>query len=138
MLFCVLAMIGLHLMIPLGLFSSWVLLVFGIAFIAFGLVMAFGAEGQFRRRRTTVNHTGTASKLVSDGWFKYSRNPMYLSFVLMLIGAGLSLRSLSPLLCIIIFMLLTEHWYILPEEKRLAGTFGKEYKSYQSRTRRWL
>src|ERR1044071_1826023 len=91
MLFCVLCMIALHFWSPIWLISSWVLLVLGVGFLGFGLVLAFGAEGQFRKRGTTVDPLGTASRLVTDGWFRFSRNPMYLSFLLVLIGAWLSL-----------------------------------------------
>ena len=138
MLFCVLSAIVLHFIAPLGLTSNWLFFIFGLAFITFGLAMAFGAEGQFRRIKTTVDHLGTATKLVTDGWFGYSRNPMYLSFVLILMGAWLSLGSLLPLIAVLVFIVLTERWYILPEEKRLAVVFGKGYESYQKRTRRWL
>jgi protein-S-isoprenylcysteine O-methyltransferase Ste14 len=78
------------------------------------------------------------AKLVTDGWFKYSRNPMYLSFILMLIGACLTLGSVSPLFGPAAYFFLTEHCYITAEEKRLMATFGKQYESYQMRTRRWL
>lgn len=138
MLFCLLGMVALRWLIPLGSTSNWLLLVFGVGFIALGLAMGVGAEGQFRRVHTTVDPLGVASQLVTDGWFKYSRNPMYLSFTLMLMGAWLALGSISPLLGVLAYILLTERWYIVPEERRLIAMFGKEYESYQMRTRRWL
>ncbi len=138
MLLCLLCMIALRWLLPLTWISNWVLLDFGIGFIAFGLVMGIEAEGQFRKNDTTVDPQGAASKLVTDGWFRYSRNPMYVSFALVLIGAWFALGSVSPLLGILVFVFLTQQWYILPEEKRLIATFGREYKAYQARTRRWL
>jgi protein-S-isoprenylcysteine O-methyltransferase Ste14 len=138
MLICLLGMIALRWLVPLGAISSWILLIFGIGFIVFGLVMGLEAESQFRRNHTTVDPVGVSSKLVTDGWFKYSRNPMYLSFVLVLIGAWFTLGSISPLLGVLIFIFFTQQWYIFPEEKRLIATFGNDYGSYQMRTRRWL
>lgn len=138
MFYCLLGMIALHWIFPLGLISNWVLLIFGVGCIALGLVVAFGAEGQFRRSNTTVDHLGMPTKLVIDGWFKHSRNPMYLSFALALTGAWLMLGSIFPLLVVLVYLFLTERWYILPEEKRLMAAFGKEYESYRTRTRRWL
>jgi protein-S-isoprenylcysteine O-methyltransferase Ste14 len=138
MLLCLLSMIALHWLFPLWLISNWILLLLGVGCIVFGIVLGVAAEGQFRRSGTTVNPLGMPTKLVTDGWFKRSRNPMYLSFGLMLIGAWLALGSVSPLLSILAYVFLTEHWYILPEEKRLVGVFGKQYESYQMRTRRWL
>ena len=103
-----------------------------------GIVIAIGAEGQFRRSRTTVDHLGMPAKLVTDGWFKLSRNPMYLSFMLMLSGAWLTLGSVSPLIGLAAYFFLMERWYVTSEEKRLKATFGKQYDSYRMRTRRWL
>lgn len=138
MLFCLLGMIALRLIFPLESISNWVLLVFGVGFIILGLVIAFGAESQFRRNDTTVDHQGMPTKLVTAGWFKHSRNPMYLSFALMLTGAWLALGSVSSLLGILVYFSLTEQWYIVPEENRLVAKFGKEYDSYRMRVRRWL
>ena len=101
MFFCLIGMGALHLMMPLHLISNWILFAFGVATIVLGLVMAFGAEGQFRGLGTTVDPLGKATKLVTDGWFGYSRNPMYLSLLILLVGRGylldpcrLSLESL--------------------------------------------
>jgi protein-S-isoprenylcysteine O-methyltransferase Ste14 len=138
MMFCLLGMITLHWIVPLGSMSSWALLILGVALIGLGLVMAVGAEGQFRRSGTTVDPLGTSTKLVTDGWFKFSRNPMYLSMALMLMGAWSALGSISPLFVIFVYLFLTERWYIEREEKRLNVTFGQEYESYRKRTRRWL
>jgi protein-S-isoprenylcysteine O-methyltransferase Ste14 len=138
MLACLLGMMNAHWLFPIPWISSWGLLIVGIGFITLGLVIAFGAEKQFRQSNTTVDHLGMASRLVQDGWYKYSRNPMYFSFVLVLMGAWLLLGSLSPLAFILLFILLTEQWYILPEERRLAAAFGNVYGSYLKHTRRWI
>jgi protein-S-isoprenylcysteine O-methyltransferase Ste14 len=138
MLFCLLGIIALHSIVPLRAISNPLLLIFGVGLIALGMVMAYGAEGQFRRNHTTVNHLGMPARLVTDSWFRFSRNPMYLSFAVMLIGAWLALGSILPVVVILIYIVLAERWYILPEEKRLVARFGKEYESYRLRTRRWL
>src|SRR5215510_4177239 len=91
MLLCLLSLIALHFLLPLWSISSWILLILGIGFMTLGLVMGIAAEGQFRRSGTTVDPWGMPSKLVTDGWFRNSRNPMYLSFGLILIGASIAL-----------------------------------------------
>jgi len=63
---------------------------------------------------------------------------MYLSLVIVLSGAGLVLGSFSPLPGKSVFILLAQQWYILPEGQRLITASGKQYESYQMRTRRWL
>lgn len=137
-LLCLLAMLLLHEVFPLASISSAALFTLGLGFMVLGLVIALQAEGQFRRAGTTVNPFGFSTNLVTDGWFKFSRNPMYLSLELMLIGAWLVLGSVSPFVGILVFFLITDKWYIAQEEKRLAATFGQEYESYRKHTRRWL
>jgi protein-S-isoprenylcysteine O-methyltransferase Ste14 len=138
MLLCLLSMLALHWLFPLWLISSWILLLLGMGCIVFGIMLGIAAEGQFRRSGTTVDHLGTPAKLVTNGWFKYSRNPMYLSFAVMLVGAWLVLGSFSPLFSILAYFVFTEQWYILPEEQRIASKFGKNYATYKKQTRRWL
>jgi protein-S-isoprenylcysteine O-methyltransferase Ste14 len=138
MLLCLLGMLALHSILPLGSIFSWTLLLCGVGFIALGLVIAFRAESQFRQNGTTVDHLGGAAKLVTDGWFNVSRNPMYLSLALILMGAWLTLGSVSPLLGVTAFIFLAQRWYIVPEETRLAATFRNQYEAYRMRTRRWL
>ena len=137
-LFCLISMLVLHLILPLPSFTSAMLVIAGLGFIVIGLSIAIAAEGQFRRVGTNVNTFGLPSKLVTDGWFKYSRNPMYLSFGIMLVGAWLALGSVSSFLGIAAFIIVTNRWYIAFEERRLAETFGGAYESYRKRTRRWL
>ncbi len=137
-LFCLLGMFILNWMFPLVSVANVALVIVGLGLVALGIVIAFLAEGQFGRVGTEVNTFGQPTRLVTDGWFKYSRNPMYLSFALILIGAWIALGSLSPILGVIAYLLVANRWYIPQEEARLSTTFGKEYESYRMRTRRWL
>lgn len=137
-LFCLLGMFILNWMFPLVSVANVALVIVGLGLVALGIVIAFLAEGQFGRVGTEVNTFGQPTQLVTDGWFKYSRNPMYLSFALILIGAWIALGSLSPILGVIVYLLVANRWYIPQEEERLSATFGKEYESYRRRTRRWL
>ena len=138
MLLCLLGIIALYWLFPLVSVTAWGLFIPGVGLIALGMLMAFGAEGQLRKKRTTVNYLGIPATLVTDGWFSFSRNPMYLSFAVVLLGAWLALGSLSALFSVMVYLTLVERWYILPEEKRLIAAFGQEYDSYRFRTRRWL
>jgi protein-S-isoprenylcysteine O-methyltransferase Ste14 len=125
-------------MFPLVLVSSAMLAILGLGIMVLGIVIAVASEGQFRRAHTTVNTFGVPIRLVTDGWFEYSRNPMYLSFVLMLVGGWIALGTLSPLLGVLAFIVVTDRWYIAHEERRLAEIFGKDNETYRMRTRRWL
>ena len=75
--------------------------------------------------------------LVSDGIYKYSRNPAFLGFDLMYIGVLFAYFNLA-LLVLTAIVVVTLHMQILQEEKFLSGAFGEEYREYKKRTGRYL
>lgn len=92
----------------------------------------------FSRRQTTIMPHRAASFLVTEGPFRLSRNPIYVSHVALIFGLGLLLGSpftllLTPVLAIGLTKLAIE-----PEERHLLEKFGDDYRSYMARTRRWL
>ncbi len=92
----------------------------------------------FARRKTTILPHRAASHLATDGPFRWSRNPIYVSHVAVVLGLGLLLASpftvlLTPLLAFGLQKLSVE-----PEERHLVAKFGAEYRAYMARTRRWL
>lgn len=92
------------------------------------------------RAKTTVSPftPERTSSLVKSGIFKYSRNPMYLSALLLLFAWGIFLASPLPVVFPAGFFLYVTHFQILPEEEILAQRFGETYAAYKSETRRWL
>lgn len=110
----------------------------GYLLVFIGLSLAFNALTQFIRARTTLDPHGSVSNIVTSGVYRFSRNPIYLGFVCLLIGFSLIFRSLwglilSPLFILVMNMLVIQH-----EEAYLAKKFGETYTSYKSRVRRWL
>ncbi|HUT19917.1 MAG TPA: isoprenylcysteine carboxylmethyltransferase family protein [Anaerolineae bacterium] len=128
----------LHLLIPLVRFVSppWNLL--GIIPLACGIALNLFADSAFHQAETTVKPFETPSVLVTTGVFRISRNPMYLGYVLILIGVGLLLRSLTPFAVIPVFGLLMDRVSIQAEEQVLQGTFGAAWQSYAGQVRRWI
>ena len=106
--------------------------------LALGVVINLVADGAFHKASTTVKPFEESSFLVTDGVFRISRNPMYLGFVLVLIGIAVLLRALSPYVFILTFMILIQSMYITVEERMLAERFGARWQEYQRNTRRWL
>lgn len=94
----------------------------------------------FWRVRTTINplDPGKASYLVTNGIFRMSRNPMYLSLLLLLVAYAIRLDSLTIWLGPLIFAAYVTRFQILPEERALAEKFGEAYLDYKHRTRRWI
>jgi len=111
---------------------------FGIPLIFLGITIAIWADHLFKRKKTTVKPFEKSSVLVTEGPFRFSRHPMYLGFVLILLGLALGLGNvivfLSPIAIFIVFELL----FIPYEEESLEKTFGKDYLEYKKRVRRWL
>ena len=104
-----------------------------------GLVAVFGVAA-FRRARTTVNPTRpqSTSSLVSGGVYRVSRNPMYLGFVLALVGVAFLLSNALSLVFIPAFVLYMNRFQIGPEERVLTAIFGEEFTTYRQRVRRWV
>ncbi len=110
----------------------------GVAVVGAGVVLHVAATNTFRRHHTTAAALARPVALVADGPFRASRNPMYLGGLLMLLGLGLLLGSVTPLLVVPFWMVLMQAAYIRREETLLAGTFGEAYETYRARVRRWL
>jgi protein-S-isoprenylcysteine O-methyltransferase Ste14 len=93
---------------------------------------------EFRRRRTTVIPFHVSTALITNGFYNYSRNPIYLSMVVLLCGLAMALGSLSPWVVPPLFLMIISRRFIRHEETMLAETFGKEYQEYRQCVRRWL
>ena len=101
-------------------------------------VLTVGAVVEFARARTTIIPREAPSALITSGIFRLSRNPIYLADLLILAGASLLLGSVPGLCLVPALWWVLRTRFILGEEARLSGVFGKEYEAYRSRTRRWI
>lgn len=113
-----------------------------VAQVAFVLALLVALAGvvEFRRRRTTTNpmKPEAVSQVVSSGIYRYSRNPMYLGFLLALTGWALWLSSALAWPMLVLYVLYMNRFQIAPEERVLTELFGDEYRQYQVRVRRWI
>lgn len=94
----------------------------------------------FRRVKTTINPMAPhrSSSVVSTGVYRFTRNPMYLGLVCLLLALAVYLSSAWALLVVPVFMVYITRFQIKPEERILAARFGSAYASYCARVRRWL
>ena len=79
-----------------------------------------------------------SSTLIQKGPFGFSRNPMYLGMVLLLMGLVICLGSLTPWAIVPVFVVVVSHRFIVAEEHKLRAKFGEDYDRYASCVRRWL
>ena len=131
-------MLGLDQALPFFRVIHPTLTYFGVVPILLGVLLVLTAAGLFRLRKTTINPFGEPSMVVQDGFYRFSRNPMYLGMLLILTGIGIWLGNVLALLLAPAFIVIMTHWYIVREEQLLEARFGDQYRAYRQRVRRWL
>ena len=131
----------LHALYPLPWFGSPmsdILVAVGwLALLAF-VALFFTAIRAMSKAKTPINPNAQPEHLVTSGPFGITRNPIYLADTLLLIGVGLvsGITWFLPLALIASF--LTQKLAIEREERWLADKFGKRYRDYSKRVRRWI
>ena len=109
-------------------------------FILMAIIIMVIAILQFHRANTTVDPVDPSktSTLVTNGIYNYSRNPMDLAMLLLLLAWGLWLGNVFNTILAAGFVAVMNKFQILPEEKALQEKFGKEYDMYCKFVRRWF
>jgi protein-S-isoprenylcysteine O-methyltransferase Ste14 len=126
--------------LPGGQLESAIQLPMAILFAVSAVVLVVFSMLAFRRASTTVDpfHPEEASQLVVDGFFGYSRNPMYVSLLLVLIGWAIWLGNVYNVAVLVLFVTYITFFQIIPEEEAMRSLFGETYEHYCSRVRRWI
>jgi len=112
--------------------------VIGLTLLGAGIILALYCVSFFIRRRTTMIPHSTATALLTEGPYRFSRNPMYVSVVLMYTGIAIALVQLCAVVLLPVPILFLEIIVIPFEESRLRQVFGADYHAYCARVRRWL
>jgi protein-S-isoprenylcysteine O-methyltransferase Ste14 len=107
---------------------------------ALGLAVTVAGVVAFQRARTTVNPTTpeATSSIVRTGVYGWTRNPMYLGFLLLLCAWALMLANVAALVILPVFAFYMTRFQIAPEERALLDRFGADYADYVASVRRWL
>ena len=94
----------------------------------------------FRRAKTTVNpmKPDSTSSLVVSGIYRYTRNPMYLGFLLVLLGWAAFLSNVAALAFLPAFVVYMNRFQIRPEERVLASLFPHDCSGIPAKVRRWI
>jgi protein-S-isoprenylcysteine O-methyltransferase Ste14 len=124
--------------IPLPFAAPMWIRYIGLALAFLGFLLGIGAFIEFRRAHTTVDPHGSVKQLVTSGIFRFSRNPIYVGFLLMVIGLPLNFGLYWGFVLAPFFVLAMNGLVITHEEAYLERKFGKEYTTYMSHVRRWL
>ncbi|WP_429911297.1 methyltransferase family protein [Glycocaulis sp.] len=112
----------------------------GLLVAALGVAIAASGILAFSKARTTVSpiDPGAATALVVTGIYNYTRNPMYLGMVVMLLGWTIILGHPGGLVGAALFVAYIDRFQIQPEERALQALFGDAFTAYRARVRRWI
>lgn len=117
---------------------SDMLFVVGWLCVAAGIALVVGGVRALRAAKTTSAAHKAATHLVTSGAFAVSRNPLYLANTLVMIGIGLISGIAWFLLLALAAAFLVQKLAVEPEERHLDARFGKKYRDYRKRVRRWI
>ena len=138
LLFALILILLLHFIYPIAsiLTRPWNLV--GLIPLLLGIILNLLADQALKQHNTTVKPFRESNALIVDGVYGITRHPMYLGFVLILIGVSLLLGTLSPYVVVIIFAVFVEFVFIRQEEEMLEDSFQEKWVQYKSKVRKWI
>lgn len=123
---------------PLPLFPTSMARILGAALIVMGAAVGFAAVHALRRAGTNVRPDQPTLSVVTDGPYRWSRNPIYLAGLVVYLGVTALINGPAPVLLLFPMFALLRWGIVLREESYLSHKFGDAYGRYQGRVRRWL
>jgi protein-S-isoprenylcysteine O-methyltransferase Ste14 len=116
----------------------FILTFIGLILIGLGFLFAFNSISRFIKAKTGVVPFSESTTLITEGFYKYTRNPMYVGMNSFLLGLLIILNNPFNLIFLIIFFFIVRNLFVIKEEIQMEETFGEEYLSYKARVRRGL
>ena len=115
-------------------------IIFGSFMIISGLIIILSAIILFKKYQTTISplNPSNATKLITNGIYKFSRNPMYLGLLLVLLGISITLNLTGGFFFILLFILYMNLFQIIPEENAMVDLFKDQFIDYKKNVRRWI
>tara|TARA_X000001036_G_scaffold238278_1_gene222255 strand:+ start:8971 stop:9432 length:462 start_codon:yes stop_codon:yes gene_type:complete len=112
----------------------------GGVILMFGFFTAISAVSLFRKNRTTINpmKPEDTTTLITTGIFFYTRNPMYLGLLLIVISTLMFFGAWFGLIVVCFFIWYINTYQIQPEEEALQKLFGDQFTEYSKKVRRWF
>ena len=110
----------------------------GLSLIGFGFLLAFNSISRFIKAKTGVVPFSKSTALITEGFYKYTRNPMYVGMNSFLLGLLIILNNPINFIYLVIFFFIVRNLFVIKEEVQMLETFGDEYLAYKNKVRRWL
>lgn len=128
----------LDLAVPFSVLPNTLAFGLGIALGVISVVLNWWSAFTMLRARTSVTGLGSSTVILQIGPFRISRNPIYISMLLLAGAVALAVNSAWGLILLIPLFLALKYWAVVLEERYLKSKFGDEYRDYCSRVRRWV
>lgn len=113
-------------------------LIVGIPMILISGLLAFNALTTIRNNKTDITFKNQTTRVIIDGAFKYTRNPLYLSLLLVMGSLAFCLNTAWLFISLIVLLFLLNFGVVAREERYLEEKFGEEYVLYKKQVRRWI
>ena len=136
-LIAILFQIALHKLLPIMIIFEkmyWIGIVMGFL----GFFIFTGSALLFRINKTTMIPFQDPSFLITNGIYKYTRNPMYLGMLFVQFGIAIYFGSISPFIIPFLFIPIMNNRIIQHEEVMLKKQFGESYIIFKNSVRRWI
>ena len=129
---------AINFVLPVPIVPGLLTRLLGAVPLVAGIWLFVWSTATFRRHRTALMPWSPSAKLVEDGPYARSRNPIYLAFCTLYLAAALIFDSAYLLAMLLVVFVLFDRAQVPREERYLELTFGEEYSTYRARVRRWL
>ena len=127
-----------HRFIPVLQYIDEPVVYLGVILVLFGVLMAAVSAAKFKLVKTGLQPFEEATSLVTSGFYRVTRNPMYMGMFMMLSGVAVLMGSVGAWLPVPAFVLIIRNNFVLGEERFMEAAFGEQYLDYKSTVRRWL
>src|SRR5215510_1150141 len=128
----------LHLVFPIHILSTTLARGIGVVCVLVSCPLALLTLRALSRAHTPVDPMKPTTALVTEGPFRYSRNPIYVALTLLYVGVALLINALWILLLVVPALVALRYGVIAREEAYLTRKFGDAYRQYMTQVRRWL
>lgn len=138
LLSCVLLGVGLHWIYPLPFVGNPVRWIAAAFLICTGIGTILYCAWKFKKTGTNIEPWKKTSRIITSGVYRFTRNPIYLSFLVVGTGVAFAVNSAWIIAMMLPLVFLLTHFVIAKEERYLEQSFGSEYLAYKKKVRRWF
>ena len=123
---------------PMPLLPGVVRWIWGVSLFVVGMGLVFTSARIFRKNKTHVEPWKTTSCIVETGPYQYTRNPIYVAGMVLMLAVAFLVNSVWIVIAEIPFFFFLHFWVVPKEEKYLEAKFGEVYKKYKAKVTRWV